>query len=155
MVLDRLQNASRYYSLHPLFEQAFQFLRETDLKSLSLGQQAIVGRDLFAIISEGTGISEKDAKLEVHRKYIDIQFVASGTDHMGWKSLAFCAEPSEPYTAEREAAFFPDKTSNWFDVPAGYFTIFFPDDAHAAMVTEETVRKIVLKIAEEPTGGGE
>ncbi|WP_161890718.1 YhcH/YjgK/YiaL family protein [Pontibacter russatus] len=155
MVLDSLQNARRYNSLHPLFQQAFRFLQEADLATLPLGQQAIVGRDLFAIISEGSGTTEKEAKLEAHRQYIDIQYVISGTDHMGWKSLALCAEPSEPYTAEREAAFFPDKTSNWFDVPAGYFTIFFPDDAHAAMVTEQTVRKVVLKIAVEPTGGGQ
>lgn len=147
MVLDSLQNAHRYYTLHPLFEKAFRFLKETDLMELSQGQQAIEGRKLFAIISEGTGTTEKEAKLEVHRKYIDIQYVISGTDHMGWKSLAFCAQPDMPYTEERDAAFFPDKTGNWFDVPAGYFTIFYPDDAHAAMVTEETVRKVVLKIA--------
>ncbi|MFD2515852.1 YhcH/YjgK/YiaL family protein [Pontibacter locisalis] len=147
MILDKLQNAPRYYTLHPLFEQAFRFLKETDLTALPIGQQAIVGRDLFAIISEGTGTTEKDAKLEVHRKYIDIQYIVSGTDHMGWKDLAQCSAPSDPYTEERDAAFFPDKTRNWFDVPAGSFTIFYPDDAHAAMVTEETVRKVVLKIA--------
>jgi YhcH/YjgK/YiaL family protein len=147
MVLDTLQNAQRYHALHPLFEQAFRFLQQTDLMALPLGQQAIVGRDLFAIISEGTGVTEKEAKLEVHRQYIDIQYVISGIDHMGWKSLALCEAPSDPYNPERDAAFFPDKTSNWFDVPAGYFTIFYPDDAHAAMVTEETVRKVVLKIA--------
>ena len=115
--------------------------------TLSLGQQAIEGRELFAIISEGTGTTEKEAKLEVHRKYIDIQYVISGTDHMGWKSLMHCKQPDIPYTEERDAAFFPDKTSNWFNVPAGCFTIFYPDDAHAAMITEETVRKVVLKIA--------
>ncbi|MFD2999432.1 YhcH/YjgK/YiaL family protein [Pontibacter toksunensis] len=147
MVLDSLQNAHRYYTLHPLFEQAFRFLQETDLMALSQGQQSIIGRELFAIISEGTGTTEKEAKLEVHRKYIDIQYVISGTDHMGWKSLSFCDQPDVPYTEERDAAFFPDKTNNWFDVPAGYFTIFYPDDAHAAMITEETVRKVVLKIA--------
>ncbi|WP_162052609.1 YhcH/YjgK/YiaL family protein [Pontibacter pamirensis] len=147
MVLDSLQNANRYYTLHPLFEQAFRFLQETDLLALSQGQQAIEGRNLFAIISEGTGTTEKEAKLEVHRKYIDLQYVISGTDHMGWKSLAFCEQPDIPYIEERDAAFFPDKTGNWFDVPAGYFTIFYPDDAHAAMITEETVRKVVLKIA--------
>ena len=147
MVLDSLQNAYRYYTLHPLFEQAFRFLQETDLMALSQGQQAIVGRDLFAIISEGTGTTEKEAKLEVHRKYIDIQYIISGADHMGWKSLSLCEQPDFPYTEERDAAFFPDKTSNWFDVPAGYFTIFYPDDAHAAMITEDTVRKVVLKIA--------
>ena len=58
MVLDSLQNASRYHSLHPLFQQAFRFLQDTDLRTLPLGQQAIVGRDLFAIISEGRGIRE-------------------------------------------------------------------------------------------------
>ena len=147
MILDKLPNAPRYYTLHPLFEQAFRFLQESDLATLPLGQQAIVGRDLFAIISEGTGTTEKDAKLEVHRKYIDIQYVISGTDHMGWKDLAQCSEPSDPYNEERDAAFFPDRTNNWFDVPAGSFTIFYPDDAHAAMVTEENVRKVVLKIA--------
>jgi YhcH/YjgK/YiaL family protein len=152
MVLDALLNAQRYYTMHPLFEQAFRFLQETDLMALSLGQQAIVGQDLFAIIAEGTGVTEKDAKLEVHRKYIDIQYIISGTDHMGWKSLALCEEPNDPYTPERDAAFFPDKTSNWFDVPAGYFTIFYPNDAHAAMVTEQTVRKVVLKIAVQQSG---
>ncbi|MBD1395817.1 YhcH/YjgK/YiaL family protein [Pontibacter sp. JH31] len=147
MILDKLANANRYTCLHPLFEQAFDFLREADLTALPIGQKAIVGQDLFAIISEGTGIPEQDAKLEVHRKYIDIQYVISGTDHMGWKDLAQCSPPNDPYNEERDAAFFPDKTRNWFDVPAGSFTIFYPDDAHAAMITQEHVRKVVLKIA--------
>lgn len=146
MVLDKLQNASRYYAMHPLFEKAFQFLQQTDLNSLPIGQQAIEGKDLFVIISEGSGVNEQDARLEVHRKYIDIQYVISGTDHMGWKDLAQCKTPDDPYTEERDAAFFPDKINNWFDVPAGSFTIFYPDDAHAAMITEENVRKVVLKI---------
>ena len=126
-------------------------MQEAELMTLPLGQQSLVGRDLFAIISEGTGTTEKGAKLEAHRKYIDIQFVVTGSDHMGWKSLAFCAEPSESYSEERDIAFFLDKTGNWFDVPAGYFTIFYPDDAHAPMATEETVRKVVLKIAVQST----
>lgn len=146
MILDKFQNASRYYTLHPLFEKAFQFLQESDLTTLPIGNQSIEGKDLFAIISEGSGISEQDAKLEVHRKYIDIQYIISGTDHMGWKDLAKCDAPNDPYNEERDAAFFPDKTKSWFDVPAGSFTIFYPDDAHAAMITEENVRKVVLKI---------
>ncbi len=146
MILDKLQNAKRYYTIHPLFKQAFQFLEQTDLATLPTGVQEIVGKDLFAIISEGKGVREEDAKLEVHRKYIDIQYIISGTDHMGWKDLFQCASPSDPYKEERDAAFFPDKTDNWFNVPAGSFTIFYPDDAHAAMITEQSIRKVVLKI---------
>ncbi|TPE46074.1 YhcH/YjgK/YiaL family protein [Pontibacter mangrovi] len=147
MVLDKLANSGRYYSLHPLFEQAFRYLQQTDLAAAQTGVHEINGKKLFAIISDGPGVSEAKYKLEVHRRYIDIQYIFSGTDHMGWKDLALCAAPNDPYQEERDAAFFPDRTSSWFDVPAGSFTIFYPDDAHAAMVTgERVVRKVVLKI---------
>jgi len=150
MVLDKLTNADRYVCMHPLFAQAFKFLQETDLATIATGVHEIEGKNLFAIVSEAAGTTKDNYKLEVHRKYIDIQYVISGTDHMGWKDLALCNEPNDPYNEEREAAFFPDKTENWFDVPAGSFTIFYPDDAHAAMVTgERVVRKVVLKIAVE------
>ena len=150
MVLDKLANAQRYYTLHPLFEKAFAYLRDTDLATEPTGVHEIEGKKLFAIVSEGAGVSEQEYKLEVHRKYIDIQYVISGTDRMGWKDLAQCDEPNDPYNEDRDAAFFPDKTNSWFYVPAGSFTIFYPDDAHAAMVTgEDVVRKVVLKIAVE------
>jgi biofilm protein TabA len=150
MVLDKLSNAGRYVCMHPLFAQAFKFLQETDLATITTGVHEIEGRKMFAIVSDGPGVTTDNYKLEVHRKYIDIQHIISGTDHMAWKDLALCAEPNDPYNEEREAAFFPDKTDNWFDVPAGSFTIFYPDDAHAAMVTgENVVRKVVLKIAVE------
>ncbi|MCX2741612.1 YhcH/YjgK/YiaL family protein [Pontibacter anaerobius] len=150
MVLDKLPNALRYTCMHPLFEQAFWYLQQTDLMTEPTGMHEIEGKKLFAIVSNDRGVSEQEYKLEVHRKYIDIQYIISGTDHMGWKDLALCSEPNDPYREERDAAFFPDRTDNWFDVPAGSFTIFFPDDAHAAMVTgERVVRKVVLKIAVE------
>ena len=151
MVLDKLANSSRYTSLHPLFEGAFAYLRDTDLATTPTGVHEIEGRNLLAIISEGPGFTQEAYKLEVHRKYIDIQYIISGTDRMGWKDLAQCAAPNDPYQDERDAAFFPDRTNSWFEVPAGSFTIFFPDDAHAAMVTgERVVRKVVLKIAVTP-----
>jgi biofilm protein TabA len=148
MVLDKLANANLFYTLHPLFEQAFNYLRETDLATVPTGIHEIIGKKLFAIISDGPGVTEQEYKLEVHQKYIDIQYVIAGTDRMGWKDLAQCDAPNDPYNEERDAAFFPDKTSSWFYVPAGSFTIFYPYDAHAAMVTgDTTVRKVVLKIA--------
>lgn len=147
MVLDKLTNAHRYTGMHPLFAQAFKFLQESDLAHMPTGKHTLQGEELFAILSEATGITEQEAKLEAHRKYIDIQFIVSGTDHMGWKDLTQCDAPSMPYNEAQEAALFPDKPNFWFDVPAGSFTIFYPDDAHAAMITTEKVRKVVLKIA--------
>lgn len=147
MILDKLTNSERYTCMHPLFTEAFRYLQQTDLSKAPAGVHDIKGKELFAIVSEASGIAKQEAKLEVHRKYIDIQYIITGTDHMGWKDLEQCGPPNDPYQAERDAAFFADITDNWFNVPAGSFAIFYPDDAHAAMVTDKVVRKVVLKIA--------
>lgn len=146
MILDSLQNASLYYALNPFFEKAFNYLNETDFTTMEPGRYDIQGDDLFAIVSEAAGIKKADAKLEVHRKYWDIQFIVSGTDHMGWKAMPGCSEVHSEYNVEKDFALFSDKAQTWFDVLPGNFTIFFPTDAHAPMTTEETVRKVVLKV---------
>ncbi|WP_114783247.1 YhcH/YjgK/YiaL family protein [Botryobacter ruber] len=147
MVLDNLNNAARYYSMHPLFKKAFQFLHDNELDAMDVGKYELQGMDLFAIISEGTGVPQEEAKMESHRRYIDIQYIVSGTDHMGWEDIEKCSDPSEPYTEERDVMFYADKATSWFNVEAGYFTIFFPNDVHAPMASETEVRKVVLKIA--------
>ncbi|GAB2526301.1 NanQ anomerase/TabA/YiaL family protein [Rufibacter soli] len=147
MILDSLQHASRYYSLHPLFQQAFAFLQEADIQNLHTGKIELAGEDLFAMISDGPGVAKTDAKMEAHQRYIDIQYVVKGVDHMGWQDLSTCGTSIEPYSAERDVYFFDVRPTSWFDVPAGFFTIFFPNDVHAPLATEEVVRKVVLKIA--------
>ncbi|MBA9078267.1 YhcH/YjgK/YiaL family protein [Rufibacter quisquiliarum] len=150
MILDSLQHAERYYSLHPLFKQAFQFLQEADVQNLPTGKHELAGEDLFAILSEGPGVAKADAKMEAHQRYIDIQYIVSGVDHMGWQDLSACGASIDPYSVERDVSFFAVKPTSWFDVPAGFFTVFFPNDVHAPLATQEVVRKVVLKIAVQP-----
>ena len=89
MILATLTNADRYAALHPLFPHAFEFIRNTDLLALAPGRYPIIGDELFVIVESVPGRTRTDAKLEVHRRYIDIQLVL-GTDEMGWKALADC-----------------------------------------------------------------
>jgi len=35
----------------------------------------------------------------------------------------------------------------WCPVPAGSFAVFFPEDAHAPMVSDGEVHKVILKVA--------
>ena len=94
MIFDVLANADRYAGLHPLFERAFAYLRETDFSAMALGRHMLEADALFAIVQEAEGRSRAEAQLECHRKYIDIQFVLSGLDEMGWKPLGECREPA-------------------------------------------------------------
>lgn len=147
MIFDTLANSGRYTALHPLFPRAFEFLRSTDLQKLTPGRYPIDGEHLIAIVEAAAGRSRNRAKLECHRKYIDIQLVLEGTDEMGWKPLLDCHKPLADYNAEKDIQFFSDAPASWISTPPWAFCIFFPEDAHAPLVSEGNIRKVILKIA--------
>ncbi len=147
MILSTPSLSSRYAALHPLFPRAFEFIHNTDMLTLAPGIHPIVGDDLFAIVESLAGRSRTDAQLECHRRYIDIQLVLEGTDEMGWKALADCHNPVSDYSAEKDIQFFHDTPATWIATPPGAFCIFFPEDAHAPLVSTGHIRKVIFKIA--------
>ncbi len=149
MIFSILSQSDRYAALHPLFPRAFEYIRNTDLLSLAPGIYPIAGDDLFAIVEHVPGRARAEAKLECHRRYIDIQLVLEGVDEMGWKPLADCREPVGDYSAEKDIRFFHDAPASWIAVPPGAFCIFFPEDAHAPLVATGSIRKVIFKIAVE------
>lgn len=151
MIFSNLSQSDRYAALHPLFPRAFDYIRNTNLLALTPGRYPIVGEDLFAIVEQVHGRAREVAKLECHRKYIDIQLVLEGVDEMGWKALADCHEPVSDYSLQKDIQFFHDAPTAWIATPPGQFCIFFPEDAHAPLVSTGQVRKVILKIAVQPT----
>ncbi|MGE5320286.1 MAG: YhcH/YjgK/YiaL family protein [Hyphomicrobiaceae bacterium] len=147
MILATLAEADRYLALHPLFARAIEFLRSTDLKALAPGRHEVLGEQVFAIVEACAGRTRAEAKLECHRRYIDIQLVLEGVDEMGWKPVAACVDPATDYDEARDIRFFNDAPSSWIATVPGVFCLFFPDDAHAPLVSREMVRKVVVKIA--------
>lgn len=149
MIFDVLAHADRYSGLHPLFAKAFASLRDTDFAAMAPGRYPLEGETLFAIVEEAQGRTRAEAKLECHRKYIDIQMVLAGQDEMGWAPLHACREPLVEYSDKRDIAFFSDAPASWIHVPAGAFCVFFPQDAHAPLVGAGLIRKVVIKVAVE------
>lgn len=147
MIFSALTDADRCLDLHPLFARAFKFLRSTDLMALAPGRHAIQGEQIFVIVEACAGRTRAEAKLECHRRYIDIQLVLEGIDEMGWKPLSECVNPATDYIEARDIRFFNDAPSSWIATPAGSFCLFFPEDAHAPLVSTGFIRKVVVKIA--------
>lgn len=146
MILDILNNSKRYNNLHPLFEKAIDFLKRKDLVELDEGKHEIEGEDLFASVSKSLGRKKENANIEIHRKYIDVQFVISGCDEMGWKPATKLEHAIAEYDVEEDIQFFRDNPESWINVEAGNFAIFFPEDAHLPLISAEMIHKIVLKI---------
>jgi biofilm protein TabA len=149
MVVDRLERAERYFSRHPLFEKAFTFLRQPSLAELATGKHEVDGTRIYCLISKGPGRKRTEAKLEAHRKYIDIQYVIHGPDEMGWKPTAACQSLDQDYDADKDIMFFKDQPQKWTKVPTGSFAIFFPRDSHAPLVSSGEIHKVVMKVAVE------
>ncbi|HEY4312370.1 MAG TPA: YhcH/YjgK/YiaL family protein [Pirellulales bacterium] len=148
MVFDQLENAAQYVSLHPRLASAFDYLRSTNPAQLSIGRHDIAGDDIFALVQEYRTRSDVEGFWESHRRYIDVQFVASGAERMGYANIEKL-EVRQAYDADKDLLIY-DGQGDFFVVPAGMFTIFKPQDAHMPCLSPgepTTVRKIVIKVA--------
>jgi YhcH/YjgK/YiaL family protein len=152
MVLDILANAARYESLNSRFAQAFAWLRTMD-GTQELGRHDIDGDHCFALVQTYESKPIEKAKFEVHRKYIDIQFIHSGRETILWAPLDTLKEETMAYSDEKDAALWKltaDTTP--LHVSAGHFAILWPQDAHAPCIEwdkPEQVFKVVVKVAVE------
>ena len=147
MVIDAAAQWPRYISLHPLFERAFRFLADTDLRSFSPGRHPVDGDRLYLSIDHVEGRGRDGARLEAHRRYIDIQYTIEGDEEIGWMPLAACGSPSGPFDEGKDVGFFAMRPTTWLAVPAGTFVIFFPDDAHAPLAGRGALKKAIMKVA--------
>lgn len=147
MIIDVVENAEKYYLLNPRFAEAFRYLKTPAARTLTSDRLEIDRERIFATTSHRQGKTKSEAKLEVHRKYIDIQYIVDGVDSMGWKPVRECSKVLTAYDKDKDVAFFHDEPLLWCAVPAGSFVISFPDDAHAPMVSEGEVHKVIVKVA--------
>lgn len=147
MIVDTLENASKYAAVHPLFAKAFEYVSNTDLAAIEVGKYDIA-EGLKAIVSDKKGmtVEESCAKFECHNANIDIQICIRGKETLGWKPRSTCRSEREPYNLEKDVQFYTDAPDMFFQLQDGQFAIFFPEDVHAPMIAEAEVKKMVIKV---------
>ncbi|MTH16086.1 YhcH/YjgK/YiaL family protein [Flavobacterium sp. LC2016-01] len=147
MIVDSLHNAAKYYSLHPNFKKAFDYVSQTDISKLEEGVLEISeGLKLIVIAGEGTTKEQSIKGFECHDKNIDIQIVLNGPETYAWKPREKCISPNGDYSDEKDVRFFHDKPDMFFQLQEKQFAILFPEDVHAAMIGEGLLKKLVFKV---------
>jgi beta-galactosidase beta subunit len=73
--------------------------------------------------------------------------VIGGTEQIGWRGIDRCTTIDSPYNAGKDFLTFHDASESWSVLTPGTFAVYFPEDAHAPMVADGTVHKVVIKIA--------
>ena len=147
MIVDQLQHAPLYRSIHERFGQAFDFLASTDLTALPSGRKTIQGEELFALVNDYSTQPQEKCRFEAHRQYLDIQLMVRGIERIAVADLSTMKD-DEPYVAQRDVAFFHGQ-GDLITLREGTFAIFFPHDAHQpgiALAEPMPCRKVVVKV---------
>ena len=147
MIIDKIENAHLYEDLGERISKSFDYIEATNLKTLSAGKYPIDGENIFALVSEYKTKPESEGKLEAHKKYIDVQYVISGEELMGYVPLGG-QRILEQYKEENDIVFFTGDKS-FTKVSAGMFAIFFPEDVHMPGICVEKkskIKKLVIKV---------
>jgi YhcH/YjgK/YiaL family protein len=147
MIIDRKENAELYKGVGERIKSALNFINNTDCESLTLGKHDIDGDDVFALVSEYQTKDSADCQLEAHRKFIDVQYVVSGAELMGYAPLKG-QEASMTYNEDDDFILYP-ATVSFTKVESGMFAIFYPGDLHMPGImidNSSPVKKIVIKV---------
>lgn len=147
MILDKIENCSRYFSLGKGFEMGFRYLHETDLTELADGRYDIDGDEVFVLLSSYETKSPAEKLPEAHRKYADIQFIVSGNENIGYAHLENQKNKID-YNEDKDIIFY-DEVSFYFKLPQGKFAVFLPDDIHMPGIIDgevNMIKKAVVKV---------
>ena len=148
MILDLLSNAAIYERMHAGLPAAFGFLNRPDLATLAEGRHDIDGNRIYALVQEYNTKPLAEGFLEIHNRYLDVQYLVAGSELIGYAPLAGQMIHT-PYDSAKDIAFLQGAAEP-VCVQQGQFAIFFPHDAHMPGRTTGTpahVRKVVVKVA--------
>jgi len=147
MICDQLKNSAAYAAMSPALQKAFAYLETVTADNLPGSRFEIDGSAIYAFSSQSETKPAAEKKLEAHRNYLDIQYVLSGTEAMGYIPVEGLPEKA-PY--KPDVVYYDTDADVLIPAEAGTFMIFFPQDAHRPGCTWKEisqVTKVVVKIA--------
>lgn len=149
MIFDHFQNASIYNGLSRKIAEGLALLADPAVRNAPAGKHIVRDKELFYVVAEYTTKPHQEVKPEIHQKYLDIQFVATGQEYIETSpldKLTVC----DAYDPQKDAALYqPDPMPSRLLMRPGWFAIFWPNEPHAPGVCVDVptaVRKIVVKV---------
>ena len=145
MVVDTLEKLEFYVGLNPLFADVVEFIKNNDLNKLEEGKHFIKDKDLFVNITTAKTKSKEEAKMETHRRMIDIQIPLDAPEVYGYTPL--CDLPEWEYNDEKDVTKYDIIAQTYVKCNPGQFAIFFPQDGHTPCIGETPeIRKAIFKV---------
>jgi YhcH/YjgK/YiaL family protein len=131
--------------------KAFQFIQQASGTDLPDGRVEIDGVKIYGLVQSYNSKLENDhPKFEAHRRYLDVQFIVSGQEQIGWAAVGSMQNPTD-YNEIKDVfhgSVGLDKIT-FVKLRAGQLAVLYPTDGHAPGLSDgasSPVKKIVVKI---------
>jgi biofilm protein TabA len=123
---DVLEFSFQYAKCRECWDKAFTWLRDTNLAEIAPVKYKIDDDLVFASVAEGNTKNPEDTRWEAHKKYIDIQYVATGKEKIGVAPLSK-AVAIEPFNEAKDIGFYeiPEADCVYHTAQSGIFFVFF------------------------------
>jgi biofilm protein TabA len=149
VITDKIENAHLYAGLSEKFSRAFEVLKNTNFAEKENGRYDIDGDNIYYFVQRYKTQPVEKGRLEAHKKYIDIQFVAAGRETLGY-CITDNLQIEQPYDEDKDVLFFKvPKGISRISLYEGMFCILFAADAHMPareLAGQCDVLKVVVKV---------
>lgn len=149
MIHDALKNLERYKDVIPALNAVSEFLKNNPVENLSAGTTEIDGRDIYVNHDFSLYKKKEDARLEGHRRYIDVQVPVlkdGETEVYGWHQNEGLSDEVQ-YDEARDIEFFREEATSYITLRKGEFVVFFPGEGHAPLIGDgKEIEKLIFKV---------
>lgn len=145
MIISSFKNKDAVIKYLPQISIIFDFITHKLTKNIKDGKYNL-DFGIYAIIGKSQPKQKSEQLLETHKKYIDLQYIISGKDKIGWKFLDKSFIVDTKYNKKNDITFFKTSPDIFITLKKGDFVIFFTEDAHSPLCGKTPVKKCVFKI---------
>ncbi len=155
MIAGKCSELKLYENLHPRFAKAIDFLETLMAQDPADGRYVMpeceIPEEIYINVMHYDAKPHEAAKMEYHKKYIDVQVIVEGEEMM-LLPADHLSEEMTPYQEAKDCGFMkmiPESECHRIVAKAGSFCVFFPGEEHAPSLENgkpSHVSKMVLKI---------
>ncbi len=150
MIFSSIHSNDDYKNYPAAVQRAIAYLKANDFVNMEAGVYEIEGKQMYAQVFDAETEPAEKKRPEVHEKFLDVQFLASGRERLGFTPDTGKYEVDEKFD-ERDLIFYKEvENEGYITATPGCFCVFFPSDVHRPAVADGepmTVRKVVVKVS--------
>lgn len=150
MIFSSIKNGDTFESYPQAIQTALDYLKSHDFTAMEPGVYEIQGKEIYAQVFDAVTVEADTKKAESHEKFLDVQFLVSGRERLGFTKNTGNYKVAE-HIKERDLIFYESiEDEGWIESRPGCFCVFFPSDIHRPeCISGESakLRKVVVKVS--------